>query len=98
MSNWSFLTNHARCLVLIARDPDLRLRDIAGTLGITERSAHAIVTDLAEAGYLLKEREGRRNRYRIQKHRQLGEEIGRKLTIGEVLGLLVEAKTSKEKR
>jgi hypothetical protein len=52
---------------------------------------------LAESGYLLKEREGRRNRYRIQRHLKLGEKIGRKPTIGEVLGLLVEAKTSKQK-
>lgn len=95
MATWSFLTNHARCLALIASDPGLRLRDIAVSLGITERSAHAIVTDLAQAGYLLKEREGRRNRYRIQAHLKLDEDIGRELTIGEVLSLLVDFKTKK---
>ena len=95
MPNWSFLTNHARCLALIARDPGLRLRDIAVSLGITERSAHAIVTDLTQAAYLIKEREGRRNRYRIQTHLKLDEDIGRELTIGEVLGLLVDFKTKK---
>ncbi len=51
MTSWSFLTNHARVLLCIARDPGMRLRDLAASLGITERSAHGIVTDLAEAGY-----------------------------------------------
>ena len=48
MANWSFLTNHARVLLCIAHDPGARLRDIAASLGITERSAYGIVTDLAE--------------------------------------------------
>jgi DNA-binding MarR family transcriptional regulator len=91
MSQWSFLTNHARSLVLIAHDPDIRLRDIASTLGITERSTHSIVADLAEGGYVLKYKDGRRNRYQIQGHLPLGEEIVRERTIGEVLDLLVEA-------
>jgi DNA-binding IclR family transcriptional regulator len=77
--------------VLIALDPGLRLRDIAAALDITERSVHGIVTDLAEAGYVLKLKDGRRNRYRIQAHLPLGEEIGRERTIGEVLDLLVDA-------
>jgi len=98
VSQWSFLTNHARCLVLIAHDPGLRLRDIAATLDITERSAHGIVTNLAEAGYVLKEKEGRRNRYQIQAHLPLGEGIGRERTIGEVLDLLVDANTANRRR
>ena len=53
MTSWSFLTNHARVLLCIARDPGMRLRDLAASLGITERSAHGIVTDLAEAGDVL---------------------------------------------
>ena len=61
MTSWSFLTNHARVLLCIARDPGMRLRDLAASLGITERSAHGIVTDLAEAGYVLKQKDGRRN-------------------------------------
>ena len=56
MSEWSFLTNHARVLMCIAHDPGVRLRDIATTLGITERSAYGIVTNLAEDGYVVKER------------------------------------------
>lgn len=94
MSQWSFLTNHARSLVLIAHDPGIRLRDIAATLGITERNAHSIVADLAEGGYVLKDKDGRRNRYHIQPHLPLGEEIGRERTIGEMLDLLVEADTT----
>ena len=89
MGTWNLLTNHARVLLCIAHDPGVRLRDIATTLGITERSAHGIVTQLAEAGYVVKEKDGRRNRYRIQAHLPLRESSGRERTIGEVLGLLV---------
>ncbi len=90
MAEWSFLTNHARALVCIAHDPGVRLRDVAAVLGITERRAFGIVTDLTEAGYVVKEKEGRRNRYRIQDHLPLGEAVGREPTIGEVLGLLID--------
>jgi DNA-binding IclR family transcriptional regulator len=91
MAEWSFLTNHARALICIAHDPGVRLREIASALGITERSAYAIVTDLAEAGYVVKEKEGRRNRYQIQGHLPLRESVARERTIGEVLDVLVEA-------
>jgi DNA-binding transcriptional ArsR family regulator len=90
MAQWSFLTNHARVLVCIAHDPGVRLRDIAAALGITERSAFGIVTDLTEAGYVVKDKDGRRNRYRIQEHLPLPETIGRERTIGEVLELLID--------
>ncbi|WP_443054669.1 helix-turn-helix transcriptional regulator [Streptomyces sp. NBC_00691] len=63
--SWTFLTNHARVLVVIARDPDVRLRDVASACGITERTVQAIVADLENAGYLTHAREGRRNRYRL---------------------------------
>jgi DNA-binding Lrp family transcriptional regulator len=89
MPEWSFLSNHARVLSCLARDPEVRLRDIATTLGITERSAHGIVADLAEAGYVLKEKAGRRNRYQIQAHLPLREATTRERTIGEVVTLLV---------
>src|SRR5271169_2663274 len=92
MANWSFLTSHARVLMCIAHDPGARLRDIAASLGITERSAYGIVTELAEAGYVVKEKAGRRNRYRIQTHLPLPETIGRQRTLGEVLDLLVDAR------
>ena len=91
MGDWSFLTNHARVLLCIAHDPGVRLRDIAAMLGITERSVYGIVTDLADAGYVVKEKDGRRNRYQVQSHLPLPEPIGGGRTVGEVLGLLVDA-------
>ena len=94
MATWSFLTNHGRALVCIAHDPGVRLRDIAESLGVTERTAFGIVTDLTKAGYVSKDREGRRNRYEIQVQQPLGEAIGRELKIGEVLDLLVDHATT----
>ena len=88
MANWSFLTNHARVLMCIANDPGARLRDIAAGLGITERSAYGIVTELAEAGYVVKQKDGRRNRYQIQAHLPLPEPTSRERTVGEILALL----------
>jgi DNA-binding IclR family transcriptional regulator len=70
----------------------VRLRDIAVALGITERSAYGIVTDLAGAGYVVKEKDGRRNRYQIQGHLPLPESTHRERTIGEVLDVLVDSK------
>jgi DNA-binding MarR family transcriptional regulator len=90
MAEWSFLTNHARVLVCIAHDPGVRLRDIATTLGITERSAFGIVADLTAAGYVIKDKDGRRNRYSIQGHVLLREDIGREQTLGELLAVLVD--------
>jgi hypothetical protein len=87
-ASWTFLTNHARVLLCIARDPGARLRDIATSLGITERSAYGIVTDLTEAGYIVKQKNGRRNRYEIQAHLPLPEPTSRERTVGEVLALL----------
>jgi MarR family len=62
---WTFLTNHARVLIVIARNPHTRLRDIADTIGITERAAQAIVTDLEEGGYITRTKVGRRNHYSV---------------------------------
>jgi predicted ArsR family transcriptional regulator len=89
MANWSFLTNHARVLLCISRDPGVRLRDIADRLGITERGAFGIVTDLTNAGYIVKEKDGRRNRYQIQTHLPLPEPTSRERTLGDLLALLV---------
>ena len=79
-------------MLFIASHPDARLRDLASALDVTERTAYGIVVDLTEAGYVVKEREGRRNRYHIQDHLPLRDTIGRGRTIGEVLDLLVDAK------
>ena len=88
MPPWTFLTNHGRALLCIARDPDIRLRDIAVALGITERRAYGIVNDLTEAGYVIKEKEGRRNRYQVQEHLPLPEAPDQEQAIGEVLSLM----------
>lgn len=89
MPDWSFLTTHARVLLCIARDPGLRLRDIADRLGITERTAHGIITDLTRAGYVMKTKDGRRNRYQIQAHVPLPEPGTRAPAIGEILAVLL---------
>ena len=87
-ASWTFLTNHARVLLCISRDPGIRLRDIAARLGITERSAFGIVIDLTDAGYIVKQKDGRRNSYEIQAHLPLPEPSSRERTVGEVLALL----------
>ncbi len=86
--SWSFLTNHARVLLRIAQDPGARLRDIAGSLGITERSAYTIVTDLTAAGCVVKHKDGRRNRYQVQAHLPLPDPVGQEPAIGDVLAVL----------
>jgi DNA-binding transcriptional ArsR family regulator len=91
MAEWGFLTNHARTLLFIANDADLRLRDLAVALDVTERTAYGIVADLTGAGYVVKEKEGRRNRYHIQEHLPLRDSISRERTIGEVLALFIES-------
>ena len=91
MAEWSFLTNHARVLLCIAHDPGVRLREIAARTGVTERTAYGIVTDLTEAGYVVKHKDGRRNRYQIQAHLPLPETYSRVRTVGEILALLADA-------
>jgi hypothetical protein len=93
-TGWTFLTNHGRVLLCIARDPGIRLRDIAASLGVTERSAFGIVTDLTEAGYIVKQRDGRRNRYEVQAHLPLREPTSRERTIGDLLALLASSSTA----
>ena len=82
-SGWTFLTNHGHVLLCLAHDPSLRLRDVAERVGITERATQSIVADLVDAGYLRRERIGRRNQYQlngnlpfrhpVEAHRQVGE-------------------------
>lgn len=98
MAEWSFLTNHARALLFIAHDPDARLRDVAAELGVTERTAYGVVADLADAGYVIKTKDGRRNRYHIQKHLPLREPVPRERTIGEVVELLVDGRQPSRSR
>ena len=85
---WTFLTNHAQVLVCIARDPGIRLRDIGHRVGITERAAHRIVVELANAGYITRQRNGRRNQYTINTHIPLPDPIAREQNVGELLSIL----------
>jgi DNA-binding transcriptional ArsR family regulator len=89
-STWTFLTNHAQVLVCIAKDPGIRLRDIGERVGITERAAHRIVSELTTAGYLIRERQGRRNRYTINDHLPLPDPIAHEeqIEIGALLAIL----------
>lgn len=87
-STWTFLTNHAHVLLCIRRDPDIRLRDVAQLVGITERATQKIVADLGEAGYLSVERVGRRNRYSIEGRQPLRHPLERSHEVGELLDLL----------
>lgn len=98
MTEWSFLTNHARALLFIAQNPEARLRDLASALDVTERTAYGVVADLTESGYVVKEKDGRRNRYHVQEHLPLRDSIGRERTIGEVLDLLVEVRRRRRSR
>jgi predicted transcriptional regulator len=86
--SWSFLTNHAQVLLCIAHDPGVRLREIGQAVGITERAAHRIVVELAAAGYISRERNGRRNRYTIQSDLPLPDPLAREQKIGDLLAIL----------
>ncbi len=87
---WTLLTNHGRVLLIIASDTDVRLRDVASSVGITERSVQMIVADLEEAGYISRERRGRRNHYAVNsgKHFRHPHEAGHQ--VGELLDLFNE--------
>lgn len=91
MAGWTFLTNHAHVMVCLERDPGARLRDIALAVGITERAAQRIITELEEGGYLTRERDGRRNRYSLRRSGHLRHPLEGKAQIGELLDLLADA-------
>ena len=86
---WDFLTNHAHVLVCVARDPGIRLRDIATAVGITERAAHRIVSELVDAGYVVRERQGRRNRYQVRTKLPLRHPLAEEHEVGDLLQALV---------
>jgi DNA-binding Lrp family transcriptional regulator len=85
---WTFLTNHAHVLLSIARDPEIRLRDLAAAVGITERAAHRIVVELEEGGYISRERTGRRNHYELHTDVPLRHPIERHRTVAALIALL----------
>ena len=85
---WRFVTNHTQVLLCIARDPDVRMKTIAGSVGITERAAQRIVRDLIESGFVQRERVGRRNRYLINRELRMRHQAQHEHEIGELLDLL----------
>lgn len=87
-ATWTFFTNHAHVLFCISEDPDIRMRDVAERVGITERAAQRIVAELEEAGYLEHERIGRRNHYELRHEVPLRHPIETHVTVGDLLDLL----------
>jgi DNA-binding IclR family transcriptional regulator len=85
---WTFLSNHGQVLVCISHDAGVRLREIGEHVGITERAAHRIVGELVTAGYITRERNGRRNQYTINTELALPDRIAREQNVGEVLEIL----------
>lgn len=85
---WTFLTNHAHVLLCIYRTPEIRLRDVAEAVGITERMVQKIVAELVEAGYLQVQKVGRRNQYTVHAKYRLRHPLEAHHTIGELLELL----------
>ena len=96
MPAWTFLTNHARVLAVLAGDGETRLRDLALALGVTERTACGLVADLTQAGYLVKVREGRRNRYRVHTYLPIGDPLVGERTVADTLGIAVTGRRSSD--
>jgi DNA-binding IclR family transcriptional regulator len=90
MPSWGFLTNHALVLLYVSRRPDSTGLEIAQSVGITERATRRIVGDLLAAGYIERDKVGRRNRYRVDVHRPLARLGARDLTVGQLLELVME--------
>jgi hypothetical protein len=86
---WDFLTNHAHVLLCVASDPGIRLRDIASAVGITERGAHKILSELVDDGYVLRERHGRRNRYKVKPELPLRHPLVQDREVGDLLKVLL---------
>jgi predicted transcriptional regulator len=89
MSTWTFITNHARVMMVISQDPTVRLRDIASSLDITERAAQRIVTELVDEGYLSRKREGRRNTYTVHPEKKLRATPANGTEVGDFIALLL---------
>ena len=93
LTRWDFLTNHAHVLTCVAHDPGIRLRDIAAAVGITERAAHRILSELVEEGYVARERVGRRNRYQVKPELPLRHPLVQGREVGDLLAVLVAGST-----
>lgn len=92
--SWDFLTNHAHVFTCVARDPGARLRDIAENVGITERAAHRILSQLIADGYVLREKEGRRNRYQVVGELPLRHPLLQEGEVGDLLKVLLKSSTA----
>lgn len=92
---WTFLTNHARVLITVARNPSIRVRDISQMIGITERATQAILTDLEEAGFLDKERVGRRNQYSVHPSLSFRHPLEGGHEVGELIALFADGESSR---
>lgn len=88
---WTFLTNHAHVLICIAREPNARIRDLADRVGITERAVQRIVVELEADGYLTRERDGRRNVYRVRRGLPLRHPVERRSKVSALLALAGDA-------
>jgi len=91
---WTFLTNHSHVLICLERDPNLRLRDLASEVGITERAVQGIVNDLEAAGFITKKKEGRRNRYSIERDGAMRHRVEADHTVGELLDAMRDTNSS----
>lgn len=89
MAPWTFLSNHAHVLICIAQDPETRMRDLADRVGVTERAVQRIVSDLEEAGYLVRRKEGRRNHYEVTASRPLRHPIEQHCSTEQLIGLVL---------
>lgn len=93
LRHWTFLSNHGHVLVCLARDPEARLRDVAQSVGITERAVQKIVSDLEDAGVVQRVRDGRRNRYRLFLERPLRHPLEAHRNVGSLLGMVLSSTT-----
>ena len=96
MREWTFLTNHARVMAVLAGSDRTRLRDVALVLGLAERTVCAIVADLTEAGFVVKVRDGRRNRYRVHTYLPIGDPLVGERSIADTLGISVMGRRSND--
>lgn len=87
---WTFMTNHAHVLFCLAREPDIRLREVADLVGITERAVQRIVADLQEGGYITVHKEGRRNRYEVNAELKLRHPVENHRTVAELMELIFD--------
>ena len=98
MSSWTFLTNHAHVFLCLAADPQTRLRDVAERVGITERAAQRIVSDLNADGYISTERVGRRNRYVLHAELPLRHPVEGHRSAGALVKLIASEKKQREQK